>query len=79
MRLRSVLLALLALLALGGATVADAKPKPPKKGKHAVTTLKPVKGKLKVKIGIADQKPEVFTDPLFTPLGVRYARRSVGV
>jgi hypothetical protein len=78
MRLRPVLLALLALLALGGASVADAKSKHPKKGKPAVTKLKPVKGKLKTKIGIADQKSDVFGDPVFTSLGMRYARRSVG-
>ena len=80
MRSRPVLVALLlALLALGGASMADAKNKKPKKGKPgAAKTVKPVKGKLKVKIGIADQKSDVFGDPVFTSLGMRYARRSVG-
>lgn len=78
MRLRPVLLALLALLAVGGASAADARSRRPQTGKPATAKLTPVKGKLKAKIGIADQKAQVFTDPLFRSLGMRYARRSVG-
>jgi hypothetical protein len=41
------------------------------------TRLHPVKGALHVKVGIADQKDDVFGDDRFLDLGVRYARRSV--
>ena len=43
----------------------------------AATKLKPVTGKLTTKIGIADQKAEVFADERLTELGFGYARRSV--
>jgi len=43
----------------------------------AAIKLKPVTGKLKAKIGIADQKPSVFADQRLRDLGLRYARRSV--
>ena len=39
--------------------------------------LRPVTGKLKVKVGIADQKPHVFGDERLLGLELRYARRSV--
>jgi hypothetical protein len=44
---------------------------------EADTRLHPVKGALKVKVGIADQKADLFGDDRFIDLGVRYARRSV--
>jgi hypothetical protein len=43
----------------------------------AATALKPVTGKLKVKIGIADQKASIFDDERLRGLGLGYARRSV--
>jgi len=67
--LRLLVLALIALLAVGAAP-GLAKKKPAK--------LVPVKGPLKAKVGIADQKSELFTDPLFQRLDLKYARRSVG-
>jgi len=39
--------------------------------------LRPVTGKLRVKIGIADQKAEIFADARLRGLGLRYVRRSV--
>ena len=39
--------------------------------------LRPVKGKLTTKIGIADQKPGVFADQRLRDLKLRYSRRSV--
>jgi hypothetical protein len=44
---------------------------------EAETKLRPVKGALKIKVGIADQKADVFEDDRFLGLGIRYARRSV--
>jgi len=46
-------------------------------GASAAGKLKPVTGKLKVKIGIADQKASVFDDERLRDLGIRYVRRSV--
>jgi len=43
----------------------------------AAIKLTPVKGKLKTKIGIADQKAEVFNDQRLRDLGFDYSRRSV--
>jgi hypothetical protein len=43
----------------------------------AAIKLKPVAGELKTKIGIADQKAEVFDDEGMRNLGFGYARRSV--
>jgi len=43
----------------------------------AAIKLRPVTGKLIVKIGIADQKEEVFDDQRLQDLGIGYARRSV--
>jgi hypothetical protein len=43
----------------------------------AAYRLTPVAGKLKTKIGIADQKFEVFDDERLRDLGIGYARRSV--
>lgn len=43
----------------------------------AAAPLRPVKGKLTTKIGIADQKSSVFADQRLRDLGLRYARRSV--
>jgi hypothetical protein len=40
-------------------------------------TVTPVTGKLKVKVGIADQKPDGFADARLRGLGLRYARLSV--
>ena len=70
--MRSFPLILLALLvtALAVATPADAAKRKPSK-------LKPVSGKLHAKIGIADQKAEFLTDPRFTGLKLKLARRSV--
>jgi hypothetical protein len=70
--MRSLPLILLALLvtALATATPADAAKQKPSK-------LKPVSGKLKAKVGIADQKTSFFTDPRFQGLKIKMARRSV--
>ncbi len=43
----------------------------------ADTRLRPVKGTLHTKVGIADQKKDMFADDRFLGLGVKYARRSV--
>ena len=43
----------------------------------AAIKLTPVTGKLKTKIGIADQKPSAFDDERLADLGFGYARRSV--
>jgi hypothetical protein len=43
----------------------------------AAVKLRPVTGKLATKIGIADQKAEVFDDQRMRDLGFGYARRSV--
>lgn len=43
----------------------------------AAMKLKPVTGKLKTKIGIADQKPAVFDDERLRELAFGYVRRSV--
>ena len=87
---RPLFLALLALLALTLAPAAVIAAKPAKgktpagkakgKGKSKAKTTGPAKvTKLKnVKIGIAEQKPDMFSDALFKPLGIKYARRSVG-
>ena len=69
MRSFPTLLVLLALLVF--AAPADAARKKPAK-------LKPVAGKLTAKVGIADQKPDMFTDPRFRGLGIKIARLSVG-
>lgn len=57
----SLAVALAVLLLLPAAAPAKPKPKPAKP----------------VLIGIADQKAEPFTDPLFRSLGIRHARRAV--
>jgi hypothetical protein len=44
---------------------------------HGAVKLTPVTGKLKAKIGIADQKASVFADERLRDLGLGYARRSV--
>jgi len=46
-------------------------------GAAAAIRLRPVSGRLHVKIGIADQKEEVFDDQRLRDLGIGYARRSV--
>ena len=66
MRLFPRLLALLVLALLAAAPAAQAKSK-----------LVPVTGKLAAKVGIADQKSEVFGDQRFRGMGIRIARRSV--
>ena len=43
----------------------------------AASKLRPVTGKLNVKVGIGDQKAEAFDDDRLRDLGVGYARRSV--
>lgn len=74
---RTVLAALLvllgiALLAAPAPAGAAQKPKPPKP-----RTLVPVAGALTAKVGIADQKPDMFADKRFAQLGIANARRSV--
>lgn len=79
------LLAVLALLALPAlaAPAAPAAPGSPQasaaraKGKAKLTPLRPVKGRSRVQVGIADQKPTAFDDARFARLGLRHARRSV--
>ena len=70
--MRSFPLILLALLvtALAVAPTADAAKRKP-------SQLKPVAGKLKAKIGIADQKSAFLSDPRFQGLSLKIARRSV--
>jgi hypothetical protein len=67
----TLLLALLVLVLAATPAAAAKKPKPKQ------LPLKPVAGKLKARIGIADQKSSVFTDPLFKSLNMKIARRSV--
>lgn len=70
--MRSFPIILLALLvtAFAAAAPADAAKRKPYK-------VKAVSGKLKAKIGIADQKAEFLSDPQFTGLKLKLARRSV--
>jgi Glycosyl hydrolase catalytic core len=70
--MRSFPILLLALLVavLAIAAPADAAQK-------KVPKLKPVSGKLKAKVGIADQKAQFFTDQRFKSLKLKIARRSV--
>ena len=72
MRSFPTLLAALLVLLLAVASPADAAKKKTKQLK-----LKPVSGKLKAQVGIADQKSSFFDDPLFRGTGLRIARRSV--
>jgi len=71
--LRSLLVALLGLLVLAGPATAAHAPGT----KRQQQLLKPVTGPLKARIGIADQKAEVFSDPRFRGLRLTTARRSV--
>jgi hypothetical protein len=72
MTMRSFPLILLALLVaiLAVAAPADA-------AKKKTYKVKAVSGKLKAKVGIADQKTAFFTDPRFQGLKLKLARRSV--
>jgi hypothetical protein len=70
MRLFPTLLLTLLVALVATAAPADA-------AKKKVPKLKPVAGKLKAKVGIADQKSQFFTDPRFKGLKLRIARRSV--
>jgi hypothetical protein len=45
--------------------------------RERLTRLHPVAGSLQLRLGIADQKKDMFTDQRFLGLGIRYARRSV--
>jgi hypothetical protein len=58
-------------LALAGPAEAQSKDRP------RLTRLKPVKGPLAIRVGIADQKADMFDDDRFLGLGIKYARRSV--
>ena len=69
--LRLLVLAVLALGTLAPAFLAIAE------RADADTRLRPVTGTLHTKVGIADQKKDMFDDARFTGLGVKYARRSV--
>ncbi len=77
----TLLFASLAVLALlVSAPAASASHLPAGKGKRAKAQLKrlpPVKGVLKARIGIADQKADFFSDPRFTQMRLTIARRSV--
>jgi hypothetical protein len=75
--LRFLLLFALVLgtLAPGFLAVADSA-QAQKKGPK-LTKLRPVTGALKIKVGIADQKADMFDDDRFLGLGIKYARRSV--
>lgn len=79
--LLSVLIALFALLAVVPVASAShekaAKAKKIKAQKALLKKLPPVKGVLKAKIGIADQKADFFSDPRFSKLRLKIARRSV--
>ena len=93
---RPLILALIALLAIGLAPAVAKNTKPAKGKTPAAKGQKGAKGKAKgkakqkstavspvtmlrgIKVGIADQKAGVFTDPLFRSIGIKYARRSVG-
>ena len=45
--------------------------------KERLTRLHPVTGALQLRLGVADQKDDMFTDQRFLGLGIHYARRSV--
>ncbi|MDQ3739361.1 MAG: hypothetical protein M3389_00325 [Actinomycetota bacterium] len=51
--------------------------KPSKPGKGKAKKKAPKQTLNKIQIGIAEEKPDVFTDPLFLSLGMKIARRSV--
>ena len=59
------------LLALAGPADAQDRDRP------RLTRLKPVTGPLAIRVGVADQKADMFEDQRFLGLGIRYARRSV--
>ena len=70
-------LRLLVLLALALGTLAPALLMCTDRADAALTPLHPVKGTLHVKVGVADQKKDMFADDRFLGLGIKYARRSV--
>jgi hypothetical protein len=75
LRLLLLFALVLGTLAPGFLVVADgahAQKKGPK-----LTKLRPVTGALQIKVGIADQKDDMFDDDRFLGLGIKYARRSV--
>ncbi|HWT91878.1 MAG TPA: glycosyl hydrolase [Solirubrobacteraceae bacterium] len=71
---RTVLAALLVLL---GAVLLAAAPAGAAQQKPKPRPLVPVVGALTAKVGIADQKPDMFADKRFSALGLKNARRSV--
>ena len=79
------LLAVVALLALPGAAPSEAPPAPPASptpSSPVETAPLPVPPAAilpgGVRIGIADQKPDMFADPRFAALGVKHARLAIG-
>jgi hypothetical protein len=61
----------------GGGSVKVKLPTPKAKGKKGKSKPKPKSRTSKVQVGIADEKPQMFTDPRFHQLGLKTARRSV--
>ena len=73
--LRLSLIALL-VLAVGGST-AVAQTFAPSAPPGAVVNVKVKKRTNTIQVGMADEKPEMFTDTRFTALGFAQARKSV--
>ncbi len=73
MRLRAAPLALLTTLALLALLPAG-----PASGAGRVVPASTVPTTPSVKVGIADQKADMFSDPRFSQLGIRYARLAIG-
>jgi hypothetical protein len=73
-----LLLVVLALGTVAPGFLALAEPaEAQSKDRPRLTRLKPVKGPLAIRVGIADQKADMFDDDRFLGLGIKYARRSV--
>ena len=76
--MRPLLLAVLALLVLSAPAGAVPKPAvPDATSALGAPAMAPVTGRLQVQLGIADQKPDVFSDARFRQLGVKFVRRAI--
>ena len=77
MRLLRLSLIALLVLAIGQSTVVAQTAAPPADPTGAVVEVKVKKRTNTILIGIADEKPKVFTDLRFLALGMDRARKSV--
>ena len=76
--MRMLLIVVLALGTVAPGLLALAAPADARPGdRPRLTRLHPVTGALNIRVGIADQKADMYGDDRFLGLGIRYARRSV--